>query len=662
MHDTSRLAWGLLLALASASCSGSGLTAELGFVDAGGDSDATLGDADAAPDTADTAGAADGLMDASPSDAPSEVAPDGDVTADPDGDAGAEVEVGPPPMWQGERLGDPGELDAVHLVTPQEAYAVGGRRVLRFGGGTWATYGEPSEQALHDVWAGDGAVVVVGDGGTIARRGADDLGWTVDDTPTSQDLYGLFARGLDDLWAVGDAGTILHDDGTGWAVAHDGGTRDLKAVWGTPLGQGADGIYVVGAGGRLLQADADLWTSKQIASPDATLYDVWGAGDSMVAVGSLATIAYKASGSLAWKGQITNDPKERDLDAILGFGEDDVLVFGRGGAVIRFDGGKWNVQNVKGPYKTFSDLVGAGRASQGDESLALAVAADGGGLVLDGKDWVDLSTLPDGGLRAIGGPDAEHLWAVGPKGLMMARTSLGWTSVPSGTVEDLSDLAVAEDGTVWVVGAHGTLFERGPDGARVDHSGATAADLFGVATRDGEVVACGFKGTFLRRVDPGGDFVPAYPGTSLSLFAATWGGAGDGALWLAGESGQLLRAQGHTVPKAVATGTAGALRDVVATGGGVLAVGDGGVIVEASAGGATLLHEQPGLYLHGASVAGASTFVVGWKGTVLRRTPDGFVPERSGTKAVLEAVWHDGSRALVGGRLGEILTRLEAPR
>ena len=55
---------------------------------------------------------------------------------------------------------------------------------------------------------------------------------------------------------------------------------------------------------------------------------------------------------------------------------------------------------------------------------------------------------------------------------------------------------------------------------------------------------------------------------------------------------------------------------------GVLVGGDNGVILRATASGAELLYEQPGLFLYGLSYSANVGFAVGWNGTVLRLDGD----------------------------------------
>lgn len=84
---------------------------------------------------------------------------------------------------------------------------------------------------LHSVWAVDANdVFAVGDGGTILHRHAN--AWTAMTSGTVNNLRGVWAASATDVWAVGNAGTVLHYNGTAWQPIA-GVTGDVDAVWGS---------------------------------------------------------------------------------------------------------------------------------------------------------------------------------------------------------------------------------------------------------------------------------------------------------------------------------------------------------------------------------------------------------------------------------------------
>lgn len=587
------------------------------------------------------------------------VTPDGDATDTPDIPV---VE----PDWALAGLGDRGTLDNVFAVSPNEAYAAGGTRILRYNGRTWASYGDPAGKEsgtnMHAVWSDGDVVIGVGDGGTIVRRVAGALGWTTDTVPADTSLYGVFGRAADDIWAVGDKTTILHWDGTAWTEMHSGDGLTLHAVWAPEGTAGPDDVIAVGTKGRLMRWNADdaVFKPQQIAAGSVDLYGVVGQGDMRFAVGTGATITMRTSAAGTWQGQSSNDTQSRDLYGIVAATPTSVVAVGESGAIIRFDGDKWNVEPAQAPTYGTANFRGIAYAGAGT-SAWLVIGAEGGGVRFDGDAdaWVDMQTRPDAELRHIDGTDA--LWAAGRSGLLMTEHPVaGWSAVPTASALDFNDVAVASDGTVWVVGDQGTVLERGSDGVITNHELAIPVSLFGVAVSDSQVVVAGKGGTLLGG-DPTADtitFTPLVSGTQSDLKAATFGG--DGALWLAGAFGTLMRSDG-ALPLPVTTGIGGSLNTIAATEDGVLVAGDNGVILRATAAGADLLYESPGLFIYGLSYANAVGFATGWNGGILRIDGTVVTPEVGGTNAVIEAVWHDGTRAIATGRQGVLLTRLEAP-
>jgi hypothetical protein len=104
--------------------------------------------------------------------------------------------------------------------------------------GLWGT-------ASNDIWA-------VGDAGTILHY--DGMNWSAPaplGSATTQDLYGIYGTSATDAWAVGLSGVLLHWDGTAWTASQQSGiatTQLLRAVWGSA----ANDYWAVGASGTLL--------------------------------------------------------------------------------------------------------------------------------------------------------------------------------------------------------------------------------------------------------------------------------------------------------------------------------------------------------------------------------------------------------------------------
>lgn len=94
---------------------------------------------------------------------------------------------------------------------------------------TWCQETSPTNARLHAVWAASADdVFAVGDGGTILRRVSGT--WTQMTSPTTSNLHGVWGLSSSDVWADGSAGTVVHFNGTSWSLVR-GPTADLESVW-----------------------------------------------------------------------------------------------------------------------------------------------------------------------------------------------------------------------------------------------------------------------------------------------------------------------------------------------------------------------------------------------------------------------------------------------
>lgn len=121
------------------------------------------------------------------------------------------------------------------------------------GGGapTWKQVDSQSTANLAAIWGAAGpagAIWAVGDGGTIRRFVSGSARWEKVASPTTNTLHALWGASANDVWAVGELGTVLHYDGTSWtpsSVAWPLGTKaHLNGVWGS----GPDDVWIVGDG------------------------------------------------------------------------------------------------------------------------------------------------------------------------------------------------------------------------------------------------------------------------------------------------------------------------------------------------------------------------------------------------------------------------------
>jgi len=104
---------------------------------------------------------------------------------------------------------------------------------------------------------------------------------------TSFLLRSVWGSGPNDVFAVGEAGTVLRYDGTRWYAMPNPTTKALRAVWGT----GPTDVYASGEDGVLFRFDGSEWSALD-SRTTRILLGLWGdpASGKVLSVGTTATI------------------------------------------------------------------------------------------------------------------------------------------------------------------------------------------------------------------------------------------------------------------------------------------------------------------------------------------------------------------------------------
>ena len=337
------------------------------------------------------------------------------------------------------------------------------------------TAGRPGPHAVY-VWVQD-AMGTVTSGAAPAEIEFDDapptlppLEWRGElPRPTGNDLLDVVAVG-DDVYAVGEAGTILRRCGAGaWCQEHSGTDRDLRGV----AGNQAFGFFAAGRDVVLHSEGDGVWT-RLPDTGELTLTDVWVQND-----GTVYVVAGEAQG-----------------------------------AILRWSGSAWTVEYDRGsvaPSVSFHRVVG------NDGGEVFAVGAGDGGVVFQSSGdgvWSEVSArIPTGGgLRALWAAPSGDTYASGWQGTLLHRapgTSV-WSSVSSNTEAQIYGLVADASARMYAVGASATwqeddvVLSRGPSASARWH--LRAIDLQGVfraltITDHGTLYAVGSKGAVLRSED-----------------------------------------------------------------------------------------------------------------------------------------------------------------
>jgi hypothetical protein len=288
-------------------------------------------------------------------------------------DAG--VDAAPsPPAWQTVLSNLDGTLLSVWGSSASDVYSVGGplgnagfqTLVVHFDGTSWKrlapggtdSYWWVSGSSATDVWmAGENGRITHWDGTSFAEHGIS----------TTATIYGVWAASPNDAWAVGgtpEGGTsapndvVLHWDGSNFTQASLPQTfgRAYFKVWGTA----SDNLYVVGEAGTVWHRVGTTWTLESMPPiAHGTLLTVYGcSANEVYAVGGRDVLR---SDGMTWSA-VANVMLSNDINGVSCATTGAPIIVGFGGAKQRLVHGTWMDDFGKQP---FDDLHGAWASPDG---------------------------------------------------------------------------------------------------------------------------------------------------------------------------------------------------------------------------------------------------------------------------------------------------------
>lgn len=442
-----------------------------------------------------------------------------------------------------------------------------------------------------------------------------------------KDLHDVWGAEEDDVFAVGEAGTLIHWNGSRWTRADIPTESSLHSVWGTT----GDNVYAA-ADDSLFHFDGSSW--RPVASHAVALADL--AGDpaaTLFGVGAHLVLRYDGS---IWE-TLTSDSYgyywPPTYSGVWAASSADVWVVGRGApdsnqfflpVMLHYDGssvvevdlpgvergasGHWWLAGVHGTSP--DDIVAVGGDSRAlnppHEPLPYALHFDGG-------EWSRMSLAEElfGTFSDVWGSATGQWFAVGVE---RQRSGSGQRGI-----------IARYDGSVWR--------EVGPDGVFRGISkiwGARESAMFAVG-EDG--LAMHYDGSTWTQVE-----TPAGPRPAPLPEADLWGAAPDD-IFAVGSGGNIMHYDGADW-SALESGTEVDLHGVWgASSHEVFAVGDGGTILRwngdawstEATGGPALLDVW--------GVTGDRVYAVGEAGRVLRYDGAGWEAIDVGAEGDLRAVW-----------------------
>lgn len=160
--------------------------------------------------------------------------------------------------------------------------------------------------------------------------------WCVETSPASSTtlLHAVWAITAEDVFAVGDSGTILRRNNDAWSLMTSGTTGNLRAVWGSS----SSDVWAGGPSGLLLHYDGTAWSAVSGATAD--IDSIWGSGASDVWFAGQGTV-------LHWNGTgFSSSSFGGVLLSVSGSGPSDVWAIGENTSVHHWNGSSWASLNA----------------------------------------------------------------------------------------------------------------------------------------------------------------------------------------------------------------------------------------------------------------------------------------------------------------------------
>lgn len=276
---------------------------------------------------------------------------------------------------------------------------------------TFTDFSTTARNNFHTCWAANPSEIwVAADQGVTKLDGAG--GFSHLDSALS--VQGVWGIDNNNVWAVGNSGTVGKWDGTSWIPQASGSGNTVWRVWG----------------------------SKSI--------QVWAVGEPWAGTGPIPNNLWKWNGSM-WS------PYPSGVDSALyriwGIDENNIWAAGSKGKIVKWDGAVWAVQ----PIDTVDDFYGIWPI---DEKTIWAVTTNGVFWKWNSGTWSYSFAYGNGQVtfHGIWGANANNVWVVGTEGTVLQWDGVEWKKQNLGTTAFLTGVCGTSESDVWIVGTEGTIF------------------------------------------------------------------------------------------------------------------------------------------------------------------------------------------------------------
>jgi hypothetical protein len=327
----------------------------------------------------------------------------------------------------------------------------------------------------------------------------------------------------------------------------------LRAGWATA----ANDVWAVGDGGTILHWDGASWTSRRITNVNETFWSIWASGPSDVWLGG-------DGNGYHWNGSSWTQTGPYRAFSISGTSSSNVwAAVDRGTGVMRFDGTTWRaavLPTVQSSGCTSVLALGPSDAwiactqvfhydgtqyTPFDHSLYQLAGVPGSDVwALDtgtrdlwhwaGQQWSSATVSADDGLQALWARSTNDVWALGRYGSVHHNAGNGWTETRAADPVLRTFLIGAGTTDLWMGGDHGLLFKGdGLSWAPTTDTTASPPVVNSVWGASADVAWAASNSGLLRSQSGHWNLVP---GTAGTIFFDVWG-SGPNDVWAVGTTG-----------------------------------------------------------------------------------------------------------------------------
>jgi len=297
----------------------------------------------------------------------------------------------------------------VWTLSESDGWSVVGKVAMRFPESALHAIAQVPDQNRYVITGEDGTVAYLEDGRLDAVQG-------------HQQLSGVAADGVGQLWCVGQPGDPLRFDGRAWRRDRVIGERSrLVDIDGTDAGN----MLAVGFFGQVAHFENGTWLLEPaFTDKDLRRVRVAESGDAWV-VGSTLTFGPDDGSIIAarhkgrWEIQYETAGSTGALRAIDVLENGHVWAVGLG-RIVHNDGGGWETENV--PWQLYSvDMLSDVDGWAGGDGVIIH---------FDGVTWKEVvgsEVLTNTSIASIAMIDAYHGWAAGRQGVVLRYDDGVWT-------------------------------------------------------------------------------------------------------------------------------------------------------------------------------------------------------------------------------------------